>query len=261
MVLHTSCILQFDHIKYICIERITEKLNYENCLKVWLSTEQLDIVPLYLKAKNLALTEFNLIQHMDFVMELDLNQLKRYLASIHLKSRNEIDVFLTAIKWFYEQETRNKVRNKYDTLLEILSCLSFVSLSDGHIHEILSYPDISNQRDLVDILNCLLKLRNLQDVSTYKDKIVAKAMQFNETKRRYQPKLLCLFLNNQGENAGGKQIKSCITVCKVDNYKRKRMYNIVGSANKLSNDQEKNSNDSITKCTKSIMYYGLYSVY
>lgn len=257
LVLHTACILQFAHVKYVCIERITEKLNHENCLKIWLTTEQLDILPLYLKAKNLALTEFNLIKDMECMLDLTIYQLKSYLSNMHLKCACEMDVFQAGMRWYYENENKVENMDRKSVLFEILNCLSYNMLGDGDVHEILAYPDISAQSEIVDTLNCLLDLRHKNDTSSYASNVIERSTLFSQTKKRLQPKLLCLFVNYFATDAFDTCLNTKLTVYTTDAYKRRRIaYVIAGGKSASKEDANAPTPEQNLKHLKSVKYYG-----
>lgn len=80
------------------MEKVTELLSLKNCLKMWHISEALDLKPLYLKAKNLALMESCYVKDTDYLLELNIKELHAYLANIFLCTRSELDVFVTCMK-------------------------------------------------------------------------------------------------------------------------------------------------------------------
>ncbi|KAI4462477.1 kelch protein [Holotrichia oblita] len=162
-VLQTACMLQFNRIRIVCIERITTILSVKNCLKVWYMAESLDLKPLYLKAKLLSLTEFEQIKDTDYILNLNLKQLRDYLANMYLCVKNEIDVFASCMKWWYENSSNEiSVINQCDKdrlFYYFLTFVDFNGLSNKDIKEIMMYPDINTNDEITRILNNILKIR------------------------------------------------------------------------------------------------------
>ncbi|KAF5292545.1 hypothetical protein FQR65_LT01691 [Abscondita terminalis] len=78
-------------------------INEEDILSVlqdMVGSEQLDLKPLYLKAKSTALIEFDVIKNLDSLADLQLRQLCCYLGNINLHCKNEMDIFQTCMKWW-----------------------------------------------------------------------------------------------------------------------------------------------------------------
>lgn len=195
-VLEVSSMLQFDSIKQNCVQTLTEILNVKNCLKIWLVTEPLDIIPLYLKAKNMALTEFKVVREQEGLLNINLKQLHMYLGSVYLRCDNEMDVFVTGIKWFYENASlREEVNVQSETLMCVLSCLDVNALSDGDVREIMTYPDVARNETIIQVLKCVLELRASTAVP-YDSVIESKAKVLLNARPRVEPKVLCLLVNN-----------------------------------------------------------------
>ncbi|XP_022921282.1 kelch-like protein 6 isoform X2 [Onthophagus taurus] len=194
-VLQTASMLQFNHIKSNCIEKITELLSPINCLTIWQITEQLDIKPLNLKAKAMSLVEFEIIKDLDCLLELNINQLFKYLSNTKLRTINEFHVFECCMKWFYENNKKEKLCENFDKnrIFKIfMACIDFKTISDGFITEMLLYPDLNNE--IVCLLGDILKIKdsNLKEID-YDDESLRF---FNNCKQResfYSP---CLVIDS-----------------------------------------------------------------
>lgn len=196
-VLQVSCMLQFVEIRAVCIDKLKEILLPRNCVKIWLITEQLDVKPLYLKAKSMALIEFNNIKDMDCLMELQLKQLCNYLGNTNLQCQNEMDVFQTCMKWWYENS--DKYSNQRDcshlnTYLKLLSCLNFNNVSNSDIQEIMMYPDFASNDKIKLILQCIIDLRHKIEVN-YDENIVSYAKKLMTSKNRSFKQCPCILVN------------------------------------------------------------------
>ncbi|XP_030752210.1 kelch-like protein 26 isoform X2 [Sitophilus oryzae] len=160
LLLEAACMLQFNSIKQLCEERIMIVLSPSTSLRTWKTAELLDIIPLYLKAKCMALENFMEICESDSILELNLEELCQYLGHIYLNSHKEFIVFQTAMSWFYENQNQSENINPTKVVLKLLSCINFNALNVGEITEMKTYPNISENAEIQMILNCIINLRN-----------------------------------------------------------------------------------------------------
>lgn len=203
LVVQTACMLQFVQIQTMCIDKIQEMLSPKNCLNIWLTCEALDLQPLNLKAKSLALMEFQLVKDSPYVLEMSLQQLYVYLANINLKCENEMSVFQTCMKWWYEN-SENYGDNTSQTLLTLLNCINFRVTLCSDIREMLSYPDICDNAEITLILNCVTDLKN-NIVLNYSEDVVTKARMLLESKSRIYQEYPCFLVNISDDNKPKKQ--------------------------------------------------------
>lgn len=200
LIVQTACMLQFVKIQTICIDKMIEMLSPKYCLNIWFTCATYDIQPLGLKAKSLALMEFHLVKDTPFLLELNLYQLYIYLANVNLKCDNEMHVFQTAMKWFYENSEHYSEKMS-ETLLTLLHCVSFQGILCSDIREMLTYPDICGNTEITSILNCVIDLKN-KAVLNYSEDVISKATILLGSKRRKYRQLPCflvdqLFLKNE----------------------------------------------------------------
>ncbi|CAG9856706.1 unnamed protein product [Phyllotreta striolata] len=222
MVLQTACMLQFDKIRRVCIDKVIEILSVRNCLKIWVIAEQLDLKVISLKAKTMALEEFLIIKDTDSVLELSLEQVCNYLGSVHLKADNELSVFQTAIKWWYENGEHSSTH-----LIKLLSCIDFKSIIPDHFREILTYPCVANT-DIGKLLKCLSNLiSNIKPETDSKD-ILDKALLLKASKTRIKPSSPCILVKLEDKHANNSED---ITV--KDKYNRKRHYEVISPNNNV----------------------------
>ncbi|XP_017786331.1 PREDICTED: kelch-like protein 38 [Nicrophorus vespilloides] len=154
LVLQTACMLQFEEIIEIVRDKLLINLDASNCLKVWFLTEPLNLKPLYLKAKNLAMMEFRTIHSNGTIFNLTFEELHQYLANVHLDCK-EFEVFIAFMDWHYENG---------NNVMELLSCLDFNRLSNKEIGEMMMYPDVKNSLALVNVLECVVDIRKGDNV-------------------------------------------------------------------------------------------------
>ncbi|KAK5650628.1 hypothetical protein RI129_001657 [Pyrocoelia pectoralis] len=226
-VLQVSCMLQFIEIKTMCISKLTELLLPRNCLKIWTVAEQLDLKPLYLKAKSMSLIEFDVIKDLECVTDLQLKPLCFYLGNTNLQCKNEMDVFQTLMKWWYENSTKYLKTDHSDIFVCFLRCLDFKNLLNSDLQEILTYPDIALNGRIVKILQCILdlrhKLRNAHD-----ENVTDIAQLLINSKSRICKEYACILVNTCPEERKRKKLKG--NVVYHDPYMRKRFYENIDSS-------------------------------
>lgn len=204
LVVQTACMLQFVQIQNMCIDKIQEMLSPKNCLNIWLTCETLDLKPLNLKAKSLALMEFQLVKDSPYLLEMNINQLYTYLANRNLKCENEMSVFQTCMKWWYENSENSE--NVPHTLLTLLHCVNFRILSCSDIREMQSYPDICDNTEILSILNCVIDLKN-NAVLNYSEDVIPKAQVLLEAENRIYQEYPCFLVKNVIRNVQKEKLK------------------------------------------------------
>uniref|UniRef100_A0A6P7GVP8 Uncharacterized protein LOC114347295 n=1 Tax=Diabrotica virgifera virgifera TaxID=50390 RepID=A0A6P7GVP8_DIAVI len=196
MVLHAACMLQFCEIRNMCLDKLIQILSVQNCLKIWIKTELLlDIKPLFLKAKRLALAEFMMIKEADSINDLNLEQLIRYIGSVHLVTDSELTVFQTLMKWWYDH-------SKYhtsDDFIKLLSCVNYKRLLPDHFREILTYPDLANT-EIEDILKCLYNIFNNIPNDSCSEKCLEVASLLSQSDDRKIASVPCLLVLNSSND-------------------------------------------------------------
>ncbi|GJQ69382.1 hypothetical protein Trydic_g6503 [Trypoxylus dichotomus] len=199
LVLQTACMLQFARVREFCIERINEVLKVDNCLKVWIAAESLDLTQLYLKAKNLSLTEFDCIKDIQCFLELNLKQLHDYLANIFLCVKNEIDVFTSCMRWWYENSSKEAFVLSFKDTNKIfyyfLTFLDFNRLSNNDIKEIMTYPDVNTANEIITVLRNIIKIRNCDLIG---DNVLSREAVLLNCKRRIRNNYPCILIDRIG---------------------------------------------------------------
>lgn len=194
IVLQAACMLQFDKVKSICLERINEMLRLDNCIRIWNITEQLSLKPIYLKAKLMALQEFAEVCNSDSLLELTLDQLLDYLGNIYLNCHSELTVLQTGMKWWYEHSEHFSDEST-NIFLKLLSCVDFGSLDFNSFNEILIYPDINDDKFLMEILITLRKLKKNDPLDAVSDIVKQKAELLYKAKSRIIPCYTAILVN------------------------------------------------------------------
>lgn len=202
LVLETACMLQFVKVINMCVDKIQAILSPKNCFPVWEACEALDLHSLCLKAKSMALTEFAVIKDLDCLLRLSLRHLFVYLANIYLQCENEMLVFQTCMKWWYENSEKYVDRDR--TLFTLLACINFNSLSCHDIKEMQSYPDIADNENILGILNCIIDFKN-QKILSYDENIINKAKVLNESRSRIYPEYPCFLVKKFANPPKGKK--------------------------------------------------------
>lgn len=202
-VLQASCMLQFEKVKINCLERVNEMLRLDNCIKIWLATEPLSLKPLYLKAKLMALQEFVEVKNSAGLLEMTLEQILDYLGNIYLKCDNELTVFQTGMKWWYENAA-NFTDETTDILLKILSCLDIKNVDDSTINEMMLYPDICTDEYILQILNIVKHIKKDEPIPEVGDFLREKAQLLYQTKHRISPSLIAILVKSTPLQNGAK---------------------------------------------------------
>ncbi|KAF5297870.1 hypothetical protein FQA39_LY19238 [Lamprigera yunnana] len=242
-VLQVSCMLQFTEIKEMCLAKLNELLFPRNCLKIWLVAEQLDLKPLYLKAKSMSLIEFDAIKDLESITDLSLKQLCCYLSNACLQCKTEMDVFQLCMKWWYGNFENNTELNMKDVFLNFLFCLDFKALLNNDIQEIITYPDISSCKDIVRVLECSVNLnKNLGEI--YSEEVLAIVRRLKKSKPRLCKQFPCILINTGTEEQARKKQRTSSSDVLYDMFLRKRYYKNIES----------------TDSSMSIIYYGKQQV-
>lgn len=243
-VLQAACMLQFDKVRNSCLQRVNDILRLDNCIKIWVVTEELSLKPICSKAKLLALQEFMEIRDSESVLELNLEQILDYLGNIYLKTDSELTVFQTSMKWWYEH-SEYFMGNVTDLLLKLLSCVDFKNLDENSFNEIMVYPDISNNKIIIEILEVVRKLKKKDLLTEVTASIQEKAQLLYDTKTRSSPFYVAILCNEVPLHHEGRKSTSLIqeqfgiihygncdnecfkiadkSFCFLDKFKRKRV--------------------------------------
>lgn len=189
-ILEGACMLQFESVRKMCEDRIKAVLKPSICLKIWQTAEMLQISPLWLKAKSMALENFSDICQLKHIFELDLNEICGYLGHIYLNTQNEMLVFQMAMNWWYENQEVYSAEDATKVILRLLNCIDYSTLKDIDIKEMQTYPDISKNEDIQSVLNCVVDLTtNGINVGEFPVKSLVYAIHLCNSKKRQRPEL------------------------------------------------------------------------
>lgn len=194
-VLETACMLQFDRIRSICIDRITRIIHVRNSLEIWNVAELLDLQSLRQKTKNLLLTEFDQIRD-TYILKFNLIQLHDYLGNVCLWVNNEMDVFRTCIKWYdnsYNKIAALNLSEETNLCYYFLTFMDFNRLSNKNIQEIMLHPRINTKDEIVGILNNILNARYRKVIFNYKSSFSKEIILLN-CRRRIRNNFPCLLM-------------------------------------------------------------------
>lgn len=208
-ILEGACMLQFESVRKMCEDRIQAVLKPSICLKIWQTAEMLQISPLWLKAKSMALEDFSDICQSKHIFEFDLNEICGYLGHIYLNTPNEMLVFQTAMNWWYENQDIYSVENATNVILRLLNCIDYSSLRDIDIKEMQTYPDLSDNEDIQSVLNCVDDLKtNGINVGEFPVESLIYAVHLCNSKMRRKPELACVLLQKCTEPVLNKKFKT-----------------------------------------------------
>lgn len=192
LILDTACILQFLDIRNKCVDFLTTNLSPSNCLKTWIATECHGIVPLSLKAKCMALNDFQDIRYSEDVVELNLNDLIRYLGHTHLETTNEGTVFEVSMNWWSENN-QDFERDSRNNLIKLLSTIDWKGVSDKELQKIMSHSIFLEYPALKNVLACMIlfKLGRTAEELVVSNEERELAKKLYDCKRRYSLKYPC----------------------------------------------------------------------
>ncbi|CAH1980390.1 unnamed protein product [Acanthoscelides obtectus] len=224
-VVQAASMLQFEKIKTFCIRRLMELLCPQNSIRIWIVTEQLGIKPLHLKAKFLALSEFMILKNTEEsegIYELTFQEVCNYLGHINLKTDNELSVFQTAMRWWYENSKQipDTVSNP---LLKILHCISFSTMSAHELKEAMTYPDIKNDKEILEIMSCMEHMKTNKSAEMFTENSHKVAKKLISCRSREVAKILCILVTPASETSSNDH-----EVVYYDDYKRKWFHEKLG---------------------------------
>ncbi|KAK9686410.1 BTB And C-terminal Kelch [Popillia japonica] len=195
-VLETVCMLQFDKIRPMCIDRVTKIIHVRNCLEIWNVAELLDLQVLHRKAKNLLLTEFDQIRD-THILNFNLVQLHDYLANVCLWVNNEIDIFTTCMKWYdnsYHKLPALGLSDETKLCFYFLTFMDFNRLSNQNVQEIRTHPRINSKDEIVRVLTNILNDRYREATLKYKLPFAKELILLN-CRRRVKNNFPCMLLD------------------------------------------------------------------
>lgn len=206
-ILEGACMLQFQSVRKMCEDRITAVLKPSICLKIWQTAEMLQLSPLWLKAKSMALEEFSNICQLKHIFEFDLDEICGYLGNIYLNTQNEMLVFQTAMNWWYENQEVYSGEDASNVILRLLNCIDFSTVID--IKEMQTFPDISENQFIQSVLNCVIDLKtNGINVGEFPVRSLVYAIHLCNSKRRRNPELPSMLVQKCTEPVLNKKCKA-----------------------------------------------------
>ncbi|PSN54654.1 hypothetical protein C0J52_01082 [Blattella germanica] len=155
-VLQASSMLLFETIQKSCIDLIVHDwLNISTCLQTMITAYELGLASLHHKAKALALWEFSQVKNTGPFMELNVDQLVKYISSDGLNvTDGEFEVLEGALNWLQHQPLHRK-----EYIKQILECIRFSEVSASDIRTILLYPIFKENLDCFQILKYIICIK------------------------------------------------------------------------------------------------------
>lgn len=176
--------LQFRMVERKCAEAIAKLMNVDNIFEVWQFAERFNLENLLIKARYMAVTEFETIKNTSGFLQLDSKQLFRLLANKCLVCDSEMSVFEAGVLWIENNENENAESSIYT----LFSCLDFGKLSDVDVMEIKNNGLVQKFPNLADVLQHIIDVRGKDDdyCCVYSDAVIKKADILMQTKRRIE---------------------------------------------------------------------------
>lgn len=180
-ILNTADKFLFITVIEKCIQCLGRLLSVENALDVWQILERLKPEELLVKARYLALTEFESVRKTDSFRRLDAAWLLKYLANASLLCDKELNVFEAGMQYLMSnpEESLDK-----DLTYTLLTCLDFHNLSDSDVKEIQSNELIRKTQNLSEVLQYIIDGRTKNTSYVCASDVIAKAKFLLNTKQR-----------------------------------------------------------------------------
>lgn len=180
----TANMLLFTKIQEECITALNWEMCVDNVLEIWQLAERFNIEAINVKARFLAVTEFEKIRKTDSFLNLDLTWIFKYLANRHLLLDHEMNVFEAGMRWLAKND--EEAVDKEKIIYTLFTCLDFNKLSVFNIMEIQNHVTLQNYRNLIQVLKCIVDIRNKNSANKYTDDVVNKAKLLLGSKQRLE---------------------------------------------------------------------------
>lgn len=191
LIFTTANMLQFHAIQELCVQPVLDLMSPENVLIVWQFAEKFELKDLKVKARYLAVTEFEKIRKTDSFLALESEWLFRYLANRNLLCHHEANVFDAGMLWI----TSNCGESE-NIIYSLLCCMDFNALSSVNVVELQSHFSLNTFKNLVDILQCVVDIRNKQSLSGHTAAVTAKAEFLLKSKPRVRAEYPAFTINS-----------------------------------------------------------------
>lgn len=173
--------LQFTAVQEHCVQPVLDLTTVDNVIHIWQFAEEFELKDLKMRARYLAVTEFEKIRKTDSFLTMDSEWFFRYLANRNLWCDREANVFEAGMLWI-----TNNCEESEDVIYTLLCCLDFNTLSSSDIMEMQSHSDLKAFTNLVDILRFVLDKKSKQFLTKSTDGF-AKAEFLLNSKPRIRP--------------------------------------------------------------------------
>ncbi|XP_068220265.1 kelch-like protein 30 [Palaemon carinicauda] len=158
-LLQTAAMLQFTDIQLACEKEVFGSLSCESCLEIYSVTSSLGLLNIAKSARTIAVWNFRKIISTPKYLQLSLEALIEYLSdpSLFTGPNGEWTVWEAINSWIEEDEEERAVHIK-----DLMACLDFKCLRIDDISNMLFYNVISENDELVQILEGIQKYKRKQ---------------------------------------------------------------------------------------------------
>lgn len=165
-----------------CAETLERLVSVDSVLEVWQIAERLNLKRLLVKARYLAVTEFETVRKTGGFVRLDSAYLFRFLANTSLLCDNEMNVFEAGMHWLVGNPEESF--DKEEVIYMLLTCLDYCKLSDSDIMEIQNNNFIKKSQNLYAVLQYVVDARKKNISYVYATDVIDKANILLNSKQR-----------------------------------------------------------------------------
>ncbi|XP_076040270.1 kelch-like protein 38 isoform X2 [Oratosquilla oratoria] len=155
-LLQTSAMLQFPRVQKECETFITASISVDLCLEVYHTTHALGLLHIAQPALLFALWRFNDVVQSNCFLQLSIEEVTHYLSdeALNAGKEGEWKVWEAIDKWIEHDELE-----RTEHLKKLITCLDFHRLTVNDISNILFYPVVSAQSEIVQLLEYVQRLK------------------------------------------------------------------------------------------------------
>ncbi|XP_042211801.1 kelch-like protein 24 [Homarus americanus] len=156
VLLQTASMLQFINVQRACEQQVLTTLSCDSCLEVYYVTSTLGFSHIATAALTIAVWQFSEIRKKPLFLQLSLSELVEYIShpALNPGPGGEWTVWEALASWVEENEIE-----RGGHLLQLLLCLDFHTLTVEDISNMLFYSIISDNNEVVQVLNGLKKFK------------------------------------------------------------------------------------------------------
>lgn len=174
---------QFQNVERRCEEAIIKSVYVDNVFEGWQFAERFYLENLLIRARFIAVTEFEAARKTSGFLQLDSKLLFRFLANKALICDRELSVFEAGMMWI----ENNDSENAESLIYTLLTCLDVGELSEDDIMEIKNNIIVQKFPSLVAVLQYIVDMNVKKDVCCdFSSDVMEKAVILMQSERRIE---------------------------------------------------------------------------